>query len=555
MTLRRLYLYVVSAASLVVLALGLVNLGATILLFVFNDPNAQQNRTALAIYAAMSIVALPVWGVHFWFAQRFATRDPYERTSAIRHLYLYLACLGFAVASMVNVAVTLGEALRPVLDNQGMNAEMVAQGAWATVVTVDILAIHFFIAVRDRQAVHEEGRSATLRRWYMYTALLVGLLTMLSFTQQLLMTAWTALVAATPTVTPDLAVPAGAALAGALMWGFHARVIATQHIADDRHSTLRAVEGFIAVAISIISALFGASLVLYYAVARALGVDSPGGASNDLLTAAAGPASLFLVYGVAWFLLNRRLARDGASQEADRQAGVRRLYTNLVALISLGAWASGAVVLLGTLLAQVEGPIIGARAPDWRDPISLGATLVVVGAAVWLAHWRQSPWATDRQAFSRRLYVWAALLGSALAGLVAGVNLVYVVLQQVFSANPRLDDPQNLGFARSLAVIVVGVGVAAYHWRVLRMDAAARPARPAPAPKPAVVAAASAASAASASSKDKPTQPAEVTGPHAHRYTLVVTDASEDDVHQALSSLPPQAGYKLTPAEQAVDGR
>jgi hypothetical protein len=64
-----------------------------------------------------------------------------------------------------------------------------------------------------------------------------------------------------------------------------------------------------------------------------------------------------------------------------------------------------------------------------------------------------------------------------------------------------------------------------------------------------------AASAAAASSTDKPTQPAELTGPHAHRYTLVVTDASEDDVHQALSSLPPQAGYKLTPAEQAVDGR
>jgi hypothetical protein len=36
---------------------------------------------------------------------------------------------------------------------------------------------------------------------------------------------------------------------------------------------------------------------------------------------------------------------------------------------------------------------------------------------------------------------------------------------------------------------------------------------------------------------------------------LAITDATEDDVHQALANLPPQASYKLTSAEQvAVDG-
>jgi len=87
--LRRLYLYLVSAAALAVLAIGLVLLGGTILLFVFNDPTADSSRGQLAIYTAMTIVALPVWGVHFWFAHRFASRDPYERASALRRLYLY----------------------------------------------------------------------------------------------------------------------------------------------------------------------------------------------------------------------------------------------------------------------------------------------------------------------------------------------------------------------------------------------------------------------------------------------------------------------------------
>jgi threonine/homoserine efflux transporter RhtA len=88
MILRRLYLYLVSAASLGVLTVGLALLGTIVLLFVFNDSTAQDNRTALAAYTAMVLVAGPVWAVHFWFARHFAMRDPGDRASAIRRLYL-----------------------------------------------------------------------------------------------------------------------------------------------------------------------------------------------------------------------------------------------------------------------------------------------------------------------------------------------------------------------------------------------------------------------------------------------------------------------------------
>jgi hypothetical protein len=334
--------------------------------------------------------------------------------------------------------------------------------------------------------------------------------------------------------------PAGSVLAGALLWGSHARTIAVNHLSDDRHSTLRTLEGFIAVAISIATALFGATQILYYALARAIGVGNPGGAGTNLLAAIASPGSLLLIYGVAWFLIRRRLARDAKTQEADRQAGVRRLYTNLAALISLGALAYGAGTLLATLAEQLEAPIIGVPAPEWKDAVSLSVTLLLVGAAVWLAHWRQAPWAADRQSFSRKLYVWAALLASVLAVLGGGVGLINALLQQVFSANPKLNDPSNLDFGRYVAIIVVAAAIGVYHWRVLRADAAARPPK-AVSPPVAVVA--------------TPPAAAETLGAHAHRYTLVVTDATEDDVHEALAALPPRASYKLTPTEQAVDAR
>ena len=549
MILRRLYLYLVSAAALAVLAAGLAALGSTVLLFVFNDPSADSSRGPLAIFAAMTIVALPVWGVHFWFAQRFAIRDPFERTSAIRRLYIYFACLAFSIATTIALWQALQTLLGPVLDTgETFNGELAAQDAWLTAVFVAVWGFHFLISRQDRAAVHEEGTSATLRRWYMYIALLVGLLTMLSSAQQLLHLSWDALVTQ-PTYALNFAAGlSGSAIAGALLWGFHARTIALNHIADDRHSTLRALEGFIALTVSIATALFGASQILYYALARVLGVDSPGGAGNDVLAAASGPVSLLLIYGGAWFLIFRRLRRDAGTQEADRQAGVRRLYTNLAALISLGAWAYGAGLLLATLFEQMESPIIGVTAPDWKNPISVSVTLAVVGVAVWLANWRQSPWAADRQSLSRRVYVWAALLGSVFAVLGGGIGMISALLQQLFSANPKLNDIANLAFGRYLAVVLVAAGVAIYHWRVLRADQAARPAKPAPS-QSAPAAARSATSASAVAQAE-----ADALGPHSRRYTLVVTDASDDDIHQALSNLPPQASYHLTPSEQAVDG-
>ena len=548
MILRRLYLYVVSAAALVLLAAGFALLGSMALLFVFNDPTANANRSQLATFAAMVIVAGPVWGIHFWFARRFAMRDPFERSSALRRLYLYFACLASSIATMIALAGALSQLLLPVVDGQNLNGLVAAQFGWAALVFAAIFAFHLWSAATDRAAVGEEGASATLRRWYMYVALLVGFLAMLAGTASALQVAWADI--ARGTNDRMLSGPAGLAIAGLVLWGVHARVIAVRFSTDDRHSTLRALEGFIAVAVSIAVALTGASQILYYLLARALGVDNPGGAGENLWVAAAGPGSQLLVYGVAWFLVSRRLTRDAATQEADRQASVRRLYTNLVSLISLAAWATGAGMLLWSLAEQIEAPIIGVNASDWKNPVSVSVTLLVVGGAVWLAHWRQAPWAVDREAFSRKLYVYAALLGSVLAVLAGGVGIVNAVLLQLLKTNPRLDDPSNLDVGHFLAVILVAAGVGIYHWRVLRADAAARPARPAPAPEQARVQV-----IAPAASEAAVTVAADDLGPHSHRYTLVVTDATDDDIHQALSNLPPAASYKLTHSEQTVDGR
>jgi len=564
MILRRLYLYLVSGAALATLAAGLSALGFTVLMFVFNDPNAESSRGALAGATAATLVALVVWGVHFWFARRYAHRDPAERASAIRRLYVYWACLVMSIGAAIALDNAIANYLRPILDctvdphvlisiycGPAAGALPAFQAGWITLVLGAFWALHYRIATLDRAAVGEQGRSASLRRWYMYPALLVGLLMMLSGAASLIILIWLRLLNSTLGTDQGRYIgdAAGLFVGGLVLWGFHARVLAQSYLEDDRKSTLRALEGFIAVAVCMVFALIGGAQILYYALARLLGVTNPGSVGNDIVAAMAAPVSVLVVYGGAWFLVRRRLAQDTGSHEVERQAGVRRLYTNLAALVSMAALGTGAAGVLWNLAEQIEAPIIGVKASDWRDPISFWATLFVVGVAVWLAHWRHAPWPGDRQSLSRRLYVWAALLVSVLAVLGSGIALLNVVLQQVFSTTPRLDSTANLDFAHYLAVLVVAVFIGVYHLRVLRADAAERPAKHEVERAPVI--------AVETPTGESTVAPApaistsESSTPHGRRYVLSVMDASEDDVHQALSNLPPAASYRLIPESEA----
>src|SRR5260370_35612463 len=119
-------------------------------------------------------------------------------------------------------------------------------------------------------------------------------------------------------------------------------------------------------------------------------------------------------------MIQRRLTRDAGTQEADRQAGIRRLYTNLATLVSLAVWAIGAGGLLWTMAEQLEAPIIGVQAHDWRDPLSLWITPLPLGAPGWGGPWHPPPSAADPPALRRKLYLSAALLGTLPAGLRVG---------------------------------------------------------------------------------------------------------------------------------------
>src|SRR6202011_6364803 len=128
-----------------------------------------------------------------------------------------------------------------------------------------------------------------------------------------------------------------------------------------------------------------------------------------------------------------------------------------------------------TLPDHLLNHLLGRAVGEWRDMTSLFVTLAVVGAPMWLTHWRPSPDAAERYTLSRRLYLYAALLVSVLAVLISGAIFVYRLLALVLGTTDASGGAPVIDMGRAASVILVAAAIGLYHWRALRSDSAARP--------------------------------------------------------------------------------
>ena len=519
---RRIYFYLVSGVSLAVLLIGLTTLGSVILELLLGGTAEASARNTIASSLAAVVVAAPVWALHWRWAQQTARRDPTERASALRHLYLYGGGAVLALTAIALVNPALSELLGTIEVAAFRPLELL-RSLWQASLLAAFWAYHFQRASADRADIGEDGASATLRRWYAYGIQVVAFLNLLFWAQVLLAQAAATVLGPRGVVGggPVVSTEISYALVWLALWLFHFRWTARGVIAaDDRASTLRAVHGFGIVAWCTVVTLTEAARTLYYFLARALGVAAAGGIQQLDAATLAQPLSAVLVFGLGWAFARQLLVTDAAAGEAPRQAGVRRLYVHLVALVSLVAFAIGLGALLDALFEQVVAPTAASDA--WRDRISWALTLIVVGLPVWLVHWRAAPDAAERLALSRRLYLFAALLLGVLGVLGSAGALVSTLLRAALATGAV-----GLGVDASsfLAALIVAAGVAGYHFRVLRQDAAQRPmAEPIP-PEPEAPLAQTAAD-----------------------FLVEVSGATEAELRQALAGLPSEVRYSLRPS-------
>jgi Domain of unknown function (DUF5671) len=472
---RRTYAYLMTFAGLALLSVAAASLGSLLLdlaLPTGATPSAEAVRETVARDAAAVLVGLPVWLLHWAWIGRTARRDESERSSTLRRLFLYTVL----VASMLVLAGSVRDMLQSTFDLLlGNTAGTAAVHAVARPIPFALTAAvvwlgHWRTAEADRRLVGETGGSATLRRWYLFGLAFVGLMAMLIGLSGVVEAIWLGLIAQATEPRFGIVSPAATSLIGLGVWMGHWRVLPSRlpesAAAEDGTSVLRSVYLFLTLGVVVAGTLVAASQVLYYVVARLLGVEHPGGASGDLLQAAAEPASVALVYGTAWAYQRATIrAQARAFDEAPQQAGVRRLYTYLVALVSLSVLVVGVAGLLWTLADVVVG-----SDTTWREQVALFATLAVVGLPVWALHWRATVDSSEARSLARRLYLYVSLSGALLALIGSVVTVLYrlisVALGATFGTSGLLD------LTHGLAVATVASTVAVYHWRIIRADSA-----------------------------------------------------------------------------------
>jgi nitrogen fixation-related uncharacterized protein len=470
------------------LAVAVANL-AQVLLDVLLQPAAAlsqiQVRDAVSINGSAALVGLPVWLLHWLWISRIVRGTSAERVSTLRRLYLYGLLAGataFFARSVFDGLLAGFDALIGLIPARSILDSLVRPVPFALVAAV-VWFGHWRITTAERDAVGESGGSATLRRWYVYGAAFAGLIMMLIGSQSVFETLWRVLAGGESGVLNALPVPAAAAVVGLGLWLFHWSVLPGQlpsaARSEDATSVLRSAYLFLGLAVGVVGALAGVSQLLYYVVGRLLGVDRPGGVGGDLLQAAAGPVGVTLVYGAAWAYARAALRRQAAEfGETQRQAGIRRLYTYVVALVSIGVLGTAVAGLLWGLADVI---VRGAVDPDL---LARYTTLTLVGLPVWLLHWKPSPAdPVEAHSLARRLYIYLSLIAAMLSLIGSAATALYRLLG--LALGEPLSAAWQADFGHALAISVVGGFLAVYQWRVLRADARrAEPARATAAAQP-----------------------------------------------------------------------
>src|SRR5438105_9594969 len=181
---RRLYVYLVSFISLMVLLTGVSDLLRLLSEMLFgatqNVLNREYLRDQFSLWGALVLVGGTVWVIHWIFAQRsVAPSNPeaeQERRSVLRKLLIYAVLF----VTLWQVFFALSNLLRSVaLLIFKQTDQTLGEIISATVPQLLVYGIAWLYYWRVRTADNaispEQGRESTVRRWYFYLVCFVTL--------------------------------------------------------------------------------------------------------------------------------------------------------------------------------------------------------------------------------------------------------------------------------------------------------------------------------------------------------------------------------------------
>jgi hypothetical protein len=468
---RRIYVYLISAITLQSVVWAIIALMRNL-----TAGNLAYSTSAIAVQVAMILVGLPLFLVHWLWAQRSAANDQAERASSIRRLYLNAMLIAFIIP-IVNSVHLLAETtieiiLRPISRTNLWVAEL-SFSIIALLITAIMAIYHYRIQKQDDEAVGRDETAVILDQLLTYLLVIVGLILTAFGTAELIRLILSSFSAAELRLGELQAVAASLSLviAGLPLWIISWRQAQLQFASGDeweQSSIVRKIMLYLTIFLSSLTAVTTADILLANFLMRLLDVPSTSGGFFNAL-------SIIIVSVVIWAYHALVLQRDAVAAETVGQAAaVRRIYLYLISAVGLTAVIVGTGGILSVLIRALDSATLH---PDLREQLAWFTATLIAGLPVWLISWRriqhlvagQTPAANEeRSAFTRRLYLYFFVFVAILT-LLGGA--VYVVSQFVeLALGSRSTGGLLTDLGQALAYTLIAVAVLIYHAALIRTD-------------------------------------------------------------------------------------
>jgi len=480
-TIRRLYFYSVAFISIEVVVWGIIGLLRSII----NSAKFVNGASTLAEALSLILVGVPIFLVHWFWAQRSSASDEEEKTASLRAVFLYGILLGTLLPVIQNLLALIDRTFINLAKLYDSSALFGGSQTWIDnliAILINLLLAAYFWNVLNFEwrTLPEKDNFSEVRRLYRFIWMLYGLL-MVVFGSQLALDFAFTLSARNVLGDVGLATVVNATallFIGTPVWFFSWRVL-QDALPDpaEKESYLRLGILYLLSLGGVIVVLTSGGRLIYLILLQIFGAGKD---FTGFIQDIGSPISIGVPFAVLWayygMWLNRQFAFD---EDAPRRASKQRLYFYILAFLGLAASFYAVDSLLSIVVDQITSK---AYLSSGGFVMSLSSALaaLIVGLPLWLLTWRpmQAEALSEgvlgehaRRSIIRRSYLYLALFVGVLGGMASAGGLVFTLINAALGGSSGDFLNSLLSALENLILFVV---LALYHLSTLRKDTDSR---------------------------------------------------------------------------------
>ena len=478
--LLRWYQYIVSAISLQAVTWAVIALLRNLLTPYLNplSGTARYAADTMALQLAVIIIGLPLFLIHWLWAERSAARNGQEELEFVRPFYIYLMLSAFLIPFLTNSYGFITSAFRLLLGEKPVIPSYSSQlpdqaNLIYTGTAIFVLALMWFYHTRLVGAGYENSPgnapAAAIRRFYIYLFSAVGLAMTSSGAVSLLRWVITQVTGQTiGSGTKTLITFLALLITGIPLWVLFwrkAQSLYGQGAEAEKSSLLRKFYLYLVIFLSVMAFVSACTIFLAGLIRRLLSLESQEGAGFVF--------SLLIVSALIWAYHALVLREDTQGlAEGERQAALRRLYDYLVAAVGFLALLIGIGGVISLLISSSGSLIVSSQ----KEMLAWYTSAFVAGLVVWIVPWiiiqrelnePEPAGLAARLEPVRKLYLYFFLLLATLTFLGSTVYILSQLLSRVLGArNTAWDTDMSLAAAYALLAVLIWL----YHGYLLNQD-------------------------------------------------------------------------------------